>query len=44
MVCGADAALMMQLGCDGGECTQTNYGGLLLNPVFQCSLVLGSSW
>jgi len=40
----ADAALMMQLGCDGGTHIQTGSGEFLLNLVSQCSSVQEFSW
>ena len=44
MVSEADAALMMQLGCDGGEHIQIRSRVVLLSRVFQFSSVRGFSW
>ena len=45
MVSKADAALMMQLGCDGGKHALSQlYPPMLLIFVSQCSWVLESSW
>ena len=44
MVSEADAALMMQLDCDGGKRIQIRFRAVSLSCVLQCSLVQGFSW